>query len=281
MVTEQRFRERLSVGPVPSRPTRARITLRYHPPARGPEEGGADRAGIESLTDSFDTLRAIADRGFLGARGVTVTVGAPRPEHLVVELEAEDLPWGLVVIALRIVVSANDADPAAFQELLAALDGDLETATRIYAGVDFDEVAEIDLRLEGAASPAAVDGAQPDGAHLDGTQLSAVPLDPVWLDASAKDVVQVTRLVLPGLAASMPSGKRGPSPASRRSPRVLADRARGGRRTGGRGVPRRRGGSRHRRSLDRGCVAAGDPRSARLRASDRYAKVGVTGCPPG
>ena len=207
MVTEQRFRERLSVGPVPSRPTRARITLRYHPPARGPEEGGADRAGIESLTDSFDTLRAIADRGFLGARGVTVTVGAPRPEHLVVELEAEDLPWGLVVIALRIVVSANDADPAAFQELLAALDGDLETATRIYAGVDFDEVAEIDLRLEGAASPAAVDGAQPDGAHLDGTQLSAVPLDPVWLDASAKDVVQVTRLVLPGLAASMPSGE--------------------------------------------------------------------------
>ena len=109
------------------------------------------------LQDSFGNLVRLTERGFLQARNVTATVQAPAPDRLEVQLAADHIHADLIVIALRLVIGANDKSPEDFQRLLDALDGDMKAALDIYVGTSFDEeVTEITLSVEGGS-----DGSQP------------------------------------------------------------------------------------------------------------------------
>jgi len=181
-MTTSKYIDKLTTDPIPRQPRRARISLRYS--AQKAAKGHANETA-EVLQESFDDLVRLTERGFLQAHVVTATVKTPTPDRLEVQLAAECLPADLIVIALRLIIGANDNSPEDFQRLLGALDGDMKAALDVYAGTNFEEeVAEIVLSVEGEG-PAAT-------------------FDPFWLGGQAGSVRQSRRLKVRGWAAHMP-----------------------------------------------------------------------------
>lgn len=181
-MTTQKYIDKLSWASAPAKQDEARIALRY---SAGRAAKVHAQEGVEDLQDTFDSLVVLADRGFLGMQGLVVTVSAPARDLLEVRLAADGLPQDLVVIALRLVVSANDNDPADFQMLLDALDGDMETALEAYGGTNFEEeVAEVSLSVAGVADAGA--------------------FDPFHLGAAAGPVRHAQRLLVQDAAPDMP-----------------------------------------------------------------------------
>lgn len=181
-MTTPKYIDKLTCGAMPLQPERARIALRYS--AAKAAKGGAQEAA-ETLRETFDDLVALAERGFLGGRGLEAIVEAPASDLLEVRLCAKYLPPDLVVIALRLLISGNDNSPEDFQRLLGALDGDMEAALAAYGGTNFEEeVTEIVLGMEGSGSSQA--------------------FDPFHLAGQAGPMRQARRLTIPGFARYMP-----------------------------------------------------------------------------
>lgn len=185
-MTTSKYIDKLTIGPLPLQPRRACISLRYS--AQKAATGNAQDVA-EVLRDSFDDLVRLTERGFLQARPVTATVQAPAPDRLEVRLTAEHLPADLIVIALRLVIGANDNGPEDFQRLLDALDGDMKAALDVYAGTNFEEeVTGITLSVEGEG----------------GGEGPATAFDPFWLDGDSRLIRQSRRLIVRGWAPHMP-----------------------------------------------------------------------------
>lgn len=183
-MTTQQYLDKLSWAAAPAGQNEARIGLRY---SAGKAAKLHAQETAETLQDTFDSLAVLAGKGFLGMRGLEVSVAAPAPDLLEVRLVADRLPQDLIVIALRLVVSANDNDPADFQMLLNALDGDREAALEAYAGTNFEaDVAGISVAVQGIA---------PTGAA-----------DLFHLGAAAGPVRHARRLLVQGGASCMPDG---------------------------------------------------------------------------
>lgn len=181
-MTIRKYIEKLTCGPIPIQSKRARIALRYS--AEKAAKDGAQEAA-ETLQETFDDLAALTGRGFLGAKALEAIAVAPAPDLLEARLTAEHLPFDLIVIALRLVISTNDNSPEDFQRLLGALDGDMEAALEVYGGTNFEEeVAGITLTVEGTGSVQA--------------------FDPFHLGEQAGPVRQARRLTIPGFARYMP-----------------------------------------------------------------------------
>lgn len=184
-MTTPKYIDKLARGPVPLQPKQARIALHY---SAEKAAKGAAKETAETLQETFDNLVALARRGFLGAQGLEAIVEAPAPDLLEVRLDADPLPLGLVVIALRLIISANDNSPEDFQRLLGALDGDMETALQVYGGTNFEEeVTGIELAVEGNGPPQT--------------------FDPFHLAGHAGPIRQAQRLIIPGWAQHMPDEK--------------------------------------------------------------------------
>ncbi|MFD2439876.1 hypothetical protein ACFSS8_06890 [Paracoccus kondratievae] len=150
-MTTPKYIDKLTWGLAPLQPEQARIALRY---SAGKAAKGTVQETAETLQETFDNLVALAGRGFLGARGLEAVVEAPAPDLLEVRLNADPLPLDLIVIALRLAISANDNSPEDFQRLLGALDGDMETALQVYGGMNFEEeVTGIELSVEEQTLP--------------------------------------------------------------------------------------------------------------------------------
>lgn len=202
-MTLQKYIDKLSWASAPARQDEARIVLRY---SAGRAAKVHAQEGVEDLQDTFDSLVALADRGFLGMQGLVAAVAAPAGDLLEVRLAAEPLPHDLVVIALRLVISANDNDPADFQMLLNALDGDMKTALEAYGGTNFEEeVAEVSLSVAGVTSSGAFDpfhlGAAP-GPLRHARRLLVQDAAPHMPDADTEDHI----LRLSGMRAFLPVG---------------------------------------------------------------------------
>ncbi len=181
-MTTPKYIDKLTCGPAPFQPKQARIALRY---SASKAAKGATQETAATLQESFDNLVALAGRGFLGARGLKAVVEVPAPDVLEVRLSADPLPLDLIVIALRLVISANDNSPEDFQRLLGALDGDMETALQVYGGTNFEEeVTGIELSVEGKGP----------------TQT----FDPFHLGGSTGPIRQARRLTVEGWAPHMP-----------------------------------------------------------------------------
>lgn len=181
-MTTPKYIDKLTYGPMPLQPKQARIALRY---SAGKAAKGSAQEAAETLQETFDNLVALAGRGFLGARGLEAVVEAPAPDVLAVRLGAGHLPLDLIVIALRLVISANDNSPEDFQRLLDALDGDIEAALEVYGGTDFEEdVVGIALSVEGS-------GPEQD-------------FDPFHLGGNPGSIRQARRLAVRGWAQHMP-----------------------------------------------------------------------------
>ena len=184
-MTTPKYIGKLTLGPMPLQPKQARIALRY---SAGKAAKGTAQEAAATLQETFDDLVALAGRGFLGARGLEAVVEAPAPGMLEVRLNADPLPLDLIVIALRLVISANDNSPEDFQRLLDALDGDMETALQVYGGTNFEEeVTGIELSVEG------------DG--------PAQTFDPFRLAEQTGPIRQARRLTVQGWARHMPDGE--------------------------------------------------------------------------
>lgn len=181
-MTIPKYIDKLTHGPMPHQPKQARIALRY---SAGKAAKGTTKETAETLQETFDSLVALIGRGFLGARGLEVAVEAPASDLLEVRLGADPLPSDLIVIALRLVISANDNSPEDFQCLLGALDGDMETALQVYGGTNFEqEVTGIELTVEGKGP--------------------AQTFDPFHLAGQAGPIWQARRLTVEGWAQHMP-----------------------------------------------------------------------------
>ncbi|MGX5722952.1 hypothetical protein [Shinella zoogloeoides] len=181
-MTIPKYIDKLTSGPIPLQPKQARIALRY---SAGKAAKGSTQEAAETLQETFDDLVALAGHGFLGAQGLEVAVEAPAPDVLEVRLSADPLPLDLIVIALRLVISANDNSPEDFQRLLGALDGDMETALQVYGGTNFEEeVNGIELSVEGKGP--------------------AQTFDPFHLAGQAGPIWQAGRLTVQGWARHMP-----------------------------------------------------------------------------
>lgn len=184
-MTTRRYIDKLTWGPVPRQPKQARIGLRYSAAKAGK---ASVREAAETLQETFDNLVSLAERGFLGAQGLVAIVEASAPDLLEVRLSARHLPHDLIVIALRLVISANDNSPEDFQLLLDALDGDMDAALQIYGGTDFDEdVTGIMLSVEGSGP--------------------AQSFDPFHLEGHAGPIRHARRLIVRGWAQHMPDEK--------------------------------------------------------------------------
>jgi len=181
-MTTPKYIDKLTLGPMPLQPKQARIALRYS--AAKAAKGNTQEAA-ETLQETFDDLVALTRRGFLGAQGLAAVVEAPASDVLEVRLSADPLPPDLIVIALRLVISANDNSPEDFQRLLGALDGDMETALQAYGGTNFEEeVTGIELSVEGKGP--------------------AQTFDPFHLAGQAGPIRQARRLTVQGWAQHMP-----------------------------------------------------------------------------
>ncbi|ODT78631.1 MAG: hypothetical protein ABS76_23205 [Pelagibacterium sp. SCN 64-44] len=181
-MTTSKYTDKLILGPIPRQPRQARISLRY---SAGKAAKGRMPETADLLQQSFDVLVRLTERDFLEARGVTAQVQASAPDRLDVRLAAERLPAELMVIALRLVIGANDNSPADFRRLLEALDGDMAAAQEVYAGTNFEEeVAGITLSAAGEGP--------------------ATAFDPFWLDGEARLIRHSRRLIVRGWAAYMP-----------------------------------------------------------------------------
>ncbi len=181
-MTTPKYIDKLTFGPIPRQPERARIALRY---SAGKAAKGGAREAAGTLQETFDDLVALAGRGFLGAEGLEALVEAPAPDLLEVRLGARYLPPDLVVIALRLLISGNDNSPEDFRRLLDALDGDMQAALEVYGGTNFEEeVTEVVLGMEGSGPVQA--------------------FDPFHLTGRAGPIRQARRLTMPGFARYMP-----------------------------------------------------------------------------
>ncbi|WP_226634930.1 hypothetical protein [Novosphingobium profundi] len=142
-------------------------------------------AGVEDLQGTMNALVALTDRGFLGARSVSIDVTSPSANRTIVTITAENLPPDLVVIALRLTIDAHDTPPNAFNELLNALDGDREMALEAFAGIDFDsDVIHVDVRNNADAGS---------------------PMDALYyLGGQSGDMLEAARITLAGFADAMP-----------------------------------------------------------------------------
>ena len=181
-MTTSKYIDKLAIGPLPLHPRQSCISLRYS--ARKAARGNAQEAA-EALQDSFDNLVRLTERGFLQTRAVTATVQAPAPDRLEVRLAADHLRADLIVIALRLVIGANDTGPEDFQRLLDALDGDMKAALDVYAGTNFEEeVTGITLSVEGEGPETA--------------------FDPFWLGGDSRLIRHSRRLIVRGWAPHMP-----------------------------------------------------------------------------
>lgn len=181
-MTTAKYSDKLTWAPAPRQPKQARIVLRY---SAGKAAKGNAQEDAQTLQQSFDDLMALAERGFLDARGLVAVVEAPASDLLEVRLGGGHLPLDLVVIALRLVIGANDNSPEDFQQLLAALDGDLDMASLVYGGTNFEEdVIGIALSIEGSGP--------------------VESFDPFHLGGEAGPLRQARRLVVRGWAQHMP-----------------------------------------------------------------------------
>lgn len=181
-MTTSKYIDKLIWGPVPLHPKQVLIVLRY---GAAKAAKGNTQETAETLQETFDNLVALARRGFLGAQGLEAVVEASAPDLMKVRLNADRLPFDLIVIALRLVVSANDSSPRDFRRLLDALDGDMEAALQVYGGTNFEEeVTGIELSMEGSGP--------------------AQAFDPFHLAGWAGPIRQAERLVIEGGARHMP-----------------------------------------------------------------------------
>lgn len=181
-MTTAKYIDKLTCGPAPLHPKQARIALRY---SAGKAAKGTTQEAAETLQETFDDLVALAARGFLGAEALEAIVEAPVPDLLEIRLKAGRLPLDAVVIALRLMISANDNSLEDFQRLLGALDGDMETALQVYGGTNFEE------EVTGIA--VSVEGAGPEQAF-----------DPFRLAGEPRRILQARRLTVQGWARHMP-----------------------------------------------------------------------------
>ena len=177
-MTTSKYIDKLTWRPVPLQPKQARIALRY---SAGKAAKGNTQETAETLQGTFDDLVALSRRGFLGAQALEANVEAPAPDVLEVRLSAD-----VLVIALRLVINANDSSAEDFQRLLGALDGDMETALQVYGGTNFEEdVIGIELVVEGNGPTQA--------------------FDPFHLAGQTGPICQARRLTVEGWARHMPN----------------------------------------------------------------------------
>jgi hypothetical protein len=178
------YRSRIITGPIPAQITSAQITLRYG--VDFVKEGRALALG-ETLAADLRYLEVLVDHGFLGVQEFAFEVQA-QPATLTVSLWASELPFALVVMALRMLVRLHDASPDDFARLQAALDDDQARAVAVWHGVSFAHaVAQIEVIAQGAGLEQA--------------------FDPIWLSGQPGALWQSERLELPGCARFMPDDR--------------------------------------------------------------------------